>query len=75
MLNRGTASESELREALAYLNKTTLFEALSDQAKVDSAFRSILGVYKTLLTDLNAVRDSLERLPIEPYEWDTHLHL
>lgn len=72
MLNRGTASESELREALAYLNKTTLFEALSDQAKVDSAFRSILGVYKTLLTDLNAVRDSLERLPIEPYEWDTH---
>lgn len=72
ILNRGVASESELREALDFLNRTILFEALNDQERIDNAFKSILGIYGTILTDLNAVRDSLEGLPVEPYDWDTH---
>lgn len=72
VLNRSTASELELKNALDYLNRTSLFESLMDSDKVDEAFRSILGSYKSILTDIDAVRDSLETLPVDAYEWDSH---
>lgn len=72
VINRGTASEKEFKEALEFLTKATLFDSLSDKDKVDGAFCSILGTYKNILTDIERVRDALESLPVEPYEWDTH---
>lgn len=72
ILNHDSATESEFKNALDFLERTTLFEALSDRKSIDRAFQSLLGIYKTVLTDLDAVRDSLERLPINPYEWDVH---
>lgn len=72
VLNRGSASEKEFKDALEFLDRATLFDALSDKNKVDEAFRSILGTYKNILTDIERVRDALESLPVEPYDWATH---
>ena len=72
ILNRGNASESELKEALGFLGKTTIFVAMKNKEKVDTAFRSILGTYKKILTDIDRVRDVLETLPVETYDWGTH---
>lgn len=72
ILNRGTASEAEFKEALEFLNKATLFDALNDKEKVDDAFRRILGVYKKILTDIDKVRGALETLPVDAYEWNSH---
>lgn len=72
ILNRGNASEGELKDALDFLGKTTVFEAMKSQDKVDDAFRSILGAYKKILSDIDRVRDVLDTLPVDAYEWDTH---
>lgn len=72
ILNRGTASENEFKEALEFLNKSTLFDVLKDKEKVDNAFRSILGIYKKILTDIDKVRDALETIPVDTYEWISH---
>lgn len=45
---------------------------MTEPEKVDQAFAKMLGRYKTILTDIEKVRDALERLSVEPYEWDTH---
>lgn len=71
-LNRNTATELEIQHALAFLNKTSLFDDLSDTAKIDVAFKTLLGSYKNILTDLNKVRDALERLAVDAYDWANH---
>ncbi len=71
-LNRNTATELEIQNALDFLNRTTIFSDLSDQKKIDDAFRSLLGSYGSILTDIEKVRDALERLAVDAYEWDSH---
>ncbi len=71
-LNRNTATELEIQHTLAFLNKTSLFDDLSDTAKIDVAFKTLLGSYKNILTDLNKVRDALERLAVDAYDWANH---
>ena len=72
ILNRGTASEKEFNEALEFLSDAQLFDNLNDKHKVDEAFCSILGTYRKILTDIEKVRDSLESMPIDAYEWNSH---
>ena len=71
-LNRATSTESEIEKTLSYLQTTELYSRLNDSKMIDDAFVSLLGSYKAILTDLNKVRDALEKLAVEPYEWDTH---
>ena len=72
ILNRGTASEKEFNEALDFLNGAQFINCLNDRQKIDEAFCSILGTYRKILTDIEKVRDSLEAMPIDAYEWDSH---
>ncbi|MCR5186519.1 MAG: hypothetical protein K6D97_05340 [Clostridia bacterium] len=72
ILNRNMTSESEVKMALAYLKRTSIFEKLRDDNKIDEAFGRFLGRYRTILTDIDKVRDSLERLPVIAYEWNNH---
>lgn len=72
VLNRSTSTGNELNKALEFLKRTTLFDNLKDSRKIDEAFRKLLGSYKNILMDFEKVRNSLESLPIEAYEWDTH---
>jgi len=69
-LNRNGGIDSEIKAALAYLSETTLFEVLSDEIKCNAAFEhDIIGEYRVLLPNINKVRDKLELLTVETYDW------
>ena len=71
-LNRTTSTEIEIEKTLEFLQNTEVYSKLSNQDLVDEAFKSLLGSYKAILTDIEKVRDALEKLAVDPYEWDTH---
>lgn len=71
-LNRGNGTDKEIDKALEFLNTTTLFAYLANEEKIEKAFASILGRYKSILTDYEKVRDALDKLTIDAYDWDSH---
>ena len=72
VLNRTTATEKEINDALEFLSKTKLFEQLRDKSLIDKAFTNMLGNYKLILTDIEKVRNALEKMAVNAYEWDSH---
>ena len=69
-LNRNWGTDSEIKNALAFLETTKLYDALSDEEKRNSAFkRDILGLHSTLLPNLDKVRDALDNLSVDVYDW------
>ncbi|OGQ95915.1 MAG: hypothetical protein A2521_02980 [Deltaproteobacteria bacterium RIFOXYD12_FULL_57_12] len=69
-LNRNWGMDSEIKSALAFLESTTLFGNLADEEKRNAAFkRDIVGEYSTLLPGLDKVRDTLDRLSVDTYDW------
>jgi len=70
-LNYKGGADSATKSSLDFLNSTTtLFDVLMSSENRDAAFgRNIVGVYIALLPNLDAVRDELERLPIDIYDW------
>ncbi|MDR0574525.1 MAG: hypothetical protein LBG96_10940 [Tannerella sp.] len=70
-LNRNWgASDTEIKEAIDYLKKTSLFTVLSDEKKRNEAFvKDIIGEYRILLPNPDDVRDKLELLTVDTYEW------
>jgi hypothetical protein len=69
-LNRNWGTDSEIKTALAFLETTTLFDVLVDNGKRNAAFkRDIIGVYSTLLPDIDKVKDELDHLSVEVYDW------
>ncbi len=51
---------------------TSIYDDLNDQVKIDRAFAKMLGIYGSILTDLEKVRDSLEALTVDAYDWKDH---
>lgn len=69
-LNRNWGTDSEIKSAIAFLESTTLFVILADEEKRNAAFKQdIVGEYSTLLPDLDKVRDTLDRLSVDTYDW------
>jgi len=69
-LNRNGGTDTEINESLAFLEGTALFDVLADEKKRNKAFnRDIVGEYSALLPDLDKVRDTLDRLSIDTYDW------
>lgn len=69
-LNRSWGTDSEIKSAIAFLESTTLFGILADEQKRNAAFKQeIVGEYYTLLPDLDKVRDTLDRLSVDTYNW------
>lgn len=69
-LNRNSGTDSEIKSALAFFESTTLFDNLANEQMRNEAFgRDILGEYSTLLTNLDKVRDALDRLSVDTYDW------
>lgn len=70
ILNRPLATDGEIKSALKFLESTSLFELLMDENERSNSFeRDILGEYSSLLPDLEKVRNELERLSADVYEW------
>jgi hypothetical protein len=70
-INRNWGSEVEIKDAIAFLETTTLFTVISNETKRDYAFKGdILGEYSALLPDIDRIRNILEeRLLLDVYEW------
>jgi hypothetical protein len=69
-LNRNWGTDSEIRVALEFLESTTLFDNLVDEEMRDEAFkRDFLGEFSILLPDLEKVRDKLDHLSVDTYDW------
>lgn len=69
-LNRNWGTNSEIQAAIAFLESTTLFGIVADDEKRNAAFkRDIIGEYSILLPDLDKVRDTLDRLSVDTYDW------
>lgn len=69
-LNRTWVTDAEITAAIEFLEATCLFEVLSDEDKRNEAFiRGIIGEYHSLLPNADKVRDVLERLTVETFDW------
>ena len=69
-LNRKWSTDAEIKSALVFLETTILFQVLSDESKRNAAFeRGIVGEYRALLPNPDKVRDALDRLSVDTYEW------
>ena len=71
-LNRSASSDSEIKNALEYLKNADFYENLKDKKKIDKAFSKLLGRYKCFLTDYDRVRDALDKLQVETYDWNNN---
>jgi hypothetical protein len=69
-LNRNWGTDLEIRTAIEFFESTNLFDILSDKEKINVAFKQgIVGEYHKLLPDLDKIRDTLDRLSIDSYDW------
>jgi hypothetical protein len=69
-LNRNWGTDSEIKTALAFLESTALFDVLTDEDARNTAFkRDIIGMYSTLLPDIIKVKDALDHLSVDVYDW------
>lgn len=71
ILNSSTHTDADIHFALDYLNKNLeFFKNIRTKEFRDMCFKKIiLGEYSILLTDIDAVRQNLETLPIDVYDW------
>ena len=70
-LNDNSQSESDIKEALAYIQNADFFEDIASAEFRDKCFsKRIIGDYVTLLPDVEAVRDILEGTGVGVYEWN-----
>lgn len=71
VLNSSTQSEADIKEALEFLQKADFFDDIVSADYRDKCFaKHIIGDYTSLLSNINAVRDTLERTGISAYEWN-----
>lgn len=69
-LNRNWGTDAEIKDAISFLESTTLFTILADEEKRNAAFRrDIVCEYSTLLPDLEKVRGKLDHLSVDTYDW------
>jgi hypothetical protein len=69
VLNGRWAPDNEILSAIEFLNATQIYDVLASESKRNAAFvRDIIGEYRTLLPNIEDVRDALERLT-DPYDW------
>jgi hypothetical protein len=72
-LNRSNPTEAEIENALAFLQLAKFFDNLNDDDKRRSAFvKGVIGKYAKVLPDIEKLRNDLDRLSIEPYDWYQH---
>ncbi len=70
-LNSSAQSENEIKEALSFLQNADFYENLSSEEYRNKCFEKyIIGDYKSLISDLNIIRDALENTGINAFEWN-----
>lgn len=71
-LNQTNPPEFAIKDALAFLETATFFDNLRSEEKRDEAFIAhVISDYAKMLS-VQKVKDRLDRLTIEAYDWFTH---
>lgn len=70
-LNNTYQIDSDIHKALEFLeNSQAFFDMIRDASNRDEAFMSVIvGSYAVLLSNPNVVRQALESLPVDVYDW------
>lgn len=69
-LNSNNASESEIKAALEFIECAAFFDDINNEEYRNRKFmEKIVGDYAHLLTDINGIRQALDSLGIDAYEW------
>lgn len=73
-INRQNPEDLEVKFALEFLTANLIWEDITNQEKIDEVFvKVILGSFKSVLTDLNEVRQYLTKHTIvSAYDWGGH---
>ncbi|GHV54659.1 hypothetical protein FACS1894206_07920 [Deltaproteobacteria bacterium] len=76
-VNRKNPDDSDVKFALEFFKNNAIWDDIANQEKIDKAFiKVILGSYKSVLTDLNEVRDYLsKKTSVPPYDWIGHIEI
>lgn len=70
-LNSSTQTEADIKEALAFIKEADFFDEIASADYRDKCFaKRIIGDYTSLISDIDAVRDTLESTGISAYEWN-----
>ncbi len=72
-LNSTKPTDTEIKIALDFLKQAQFFLVTSDKSLRNASFsKNIIGEYATLLHDIEKVRDALESLQLDVYNWNGH---
>ncbi len=73
-VNRQNSEDSDVQFALEFLTANPIWDDITNQEKIDKAFvKAILGNLKSVLSDLNEVREYLlKHTQVSPYDWGGH---
>ncbi len=70
-LNNNAPSETDIKDALLFLKGANFFDEITSEEYRNNCFMEhLLGNYASLLQDISAVRDTLETMGINAYEWN-----
>ena len=69
-INSTTHSESDIVSALAFIESTTIWDDLGKAEYRDAKFMEVLvGEYAAVLPDIATIRETLDKVPVDPYDW------
>lgn len=70
VLNSSVHTDMDIKTTIDFLNNATFFEIINNSEYREACFRKkILGIYASILKDTNVVKDSIDALGYEVYEW------
>ena len=70
VLNSNAHSDSDIKTTIEFLENATFFGEIANSTFRDECFiRVILGEYANVLQNVNAVKDAIEALGYEVYDW------
>ena len=69
--NSSVQSESDINDAIWFLNSSDFFEKIASDSYRDECFaKHFLGYYHNVLNDIEFIRNSLESTGISAYDWN-----
>lgn len=70
VLNSNVHSDSDIKTTIEFLEKAKFFDEIANSSFRDECFvKVMLGEYANVLQNVNAVKDAIEALGYEVYDW------
>jgi len=70
VLNANVHSDADIKSTIEFLENASFFDEIGDASYRDTCFREIvIGEYAKMLTDLSYVKDAIDAMGYDVYEW------